>query len=103
MTLHQLRIFHRPDPHMSILRAGGDAARLFVDLGSRKMVVLEPRLFGVGLLEDQRHRERGMGLDERMRVDTCRRHSVRIAQPQVDALVRRDVQFAAARAARPAG
>jgi UrcA family protein len=44
-----------------------------------------------------------MRLDERMRVDTCRRHSVRIAQPQVDALVRRDVQFAAARAARPVG
>jgi UrcA family protein len=45
-----------------------------------------------------------MGLDESMRVDVCRRHIVHSAEPQVDALVRRDVQFAAARtAARPAG
>jgi UrcA family protein len=45
-----------------------------------------------------------MGLNERMRVDTCRRHSVRIAEPQVEALIRRDVQYAADRAvARPAG
>jgi UrcA family protein len=39
------------------------------------------------------------GLDRRMLVDTCRRHAVRGAEPQVDALVRRDVEYAAARAA----
>src|SRR5205823_5058340 len=43
----------RHELHVLLVDDCQGTARLFVDLGSRKMVVLEPRLFGVGLLEDQ--------------------------------------------------
>jgi UrcA family protein len=43
-------------------------------------------------------------LDRRMLADTCRRRAARFAEPQVEALVRRDAEYAAARAsARRAG
>jgi UrcA family protein len=38
------------------------------------------------------------GLDRRMRLDACREMAARSAAPQVDALVHRDVEYAAARA-----